>query len=86
MRGTTRRIPVALLALLLPPLATLHAADADGMLRIVVFGGHPDDAEYKAGGTTVKWARLAETFEISEYGRQPSPEELRRLLPFFGAE
>lgn len=30
----------------------------DGKLRIVVFGGHPDDAEYKAGGTAVKWARL----------------------------
>jgi len=31
---------------------------ADEKLRIVVFGGHPDDAEYKAGGTAVKWARL----------------------------
>lgn len=30
----------------------------DGKLRIIVFGGHPDDAEYKAGGTAVKWARL----------------------------
>ena len=33
-------------------------AEDDGKLRIVVFGGHPDDAEYKAGGTAVKWARL----------------------------
>lgn len=38
--------------------AALHAADADGKLRIVVFGAHPDDPEYKAGGTAVKWARL----------------------------
>ena len=30
----------------------------DGKLRIIVFGAHPDDAEYKAGGTAAKWARL----------------------------
>lgn len=35
-----------------------EAADADGKLRIIVFGAHPDDAEYKTGGTAVKWARL----------------------------
>src|SRR5260370_51174 len=31
---------------------------ADGKLRIIVFGAHPDDAEYKAGGTATKWAKL----------------------------
>jgi LmbE family N-acetylglucosaminyl deacetylase len=30
---------------------------ADGKLRIIVFGAHPDDAEYKAGGTATKWAK-----------------------------
>lgn len=38
---------------------TLHAEDQDdGKLRIIVFGAHPDDAEYKTAGTAVKWARL----------------------------
>jgi LmbE family N-acetylglucosaminyl deacetylase len=29
----------------------------DGKLRIIIFGAHPDDAEYKGGGTAAKWAR-----------------------------
>jgi LmbE family N-acetylglucosaminyl deacetylase len=30
--------------------------------------------------------RLTESFELCEYGRQPSPAELRKLFPFFPAE
>ncbi|QDV24839.1 PIG-L deacetylase family protein [Aureliella helgolandensis] len=30
----------------------------DGKLRIIVFGAHPDDAEYRAGGCGVKWSQM----------------------------
>src|SRR5947207_13983486 len=41
-------------------LVRLPAADhaTDGKLHIVVFGAHPDDAQFKAGGTAIKWAKL----------------------------
>src|SRR5688572_1292321 len=29
----------------------------DGKLRIIIFGAHPDDAEYRGAGVAMKWAK-----------------------------
>src|SRR3954469_5345828 len=37
---------------------------ADDKLNIVVFGAHPDDAQFKAGGTAAKWAKLGHKVKL----------------------
>lgn len=48
-----------LLAGLKPTVAQAQASDeaAGKKLRIICFGAHPDDAEYKSGGCAIKWAQ-----------------------------
>jgi LmbE family N-acetylglucosaminyl deacetylase len=38
--------------------ATLAAQDADGKLRIIAFGAHPDDCDIRAAGTAAKFAAM----------------------------
>ena len=47
-----------------PQVAFAKAAPAqaqspnDGKLRIIIFGAHPDDAEYRGAGVAMKWAKM----------------------------
>lgn len=36
---------------------TAAPAPNDGKLRIIIFGAHPDDAEYRGAGVAMKWAK-----------------------------
>ena len=34
------------------------------VLRIIAFGAHPDDAEFRLGGTAIKWAKLGHKVKL----------------------
>lgn len=39
-------------------------AEEDGTLNIICFGAHPDDAEYKSGGTAALWAQMGHRVKL----------------------
>ena len=51
----------------------------DGKLRIICFGAHPDDAEYKSGGTAALWAKQGHHVKLVSV----TNAEIRQLFPFF---
>lgn len=58
----------------------------DGKLRIICFGAHPDDAEYKSGGTAAMWAEMGHHVklvsvtngDIGHWGMAGGPLAIRR--------
>ncbi|NWF85536.1 MAG: PIG-L family deacetylase [Bryobacteraceae bacterium] len=59
----------------------------DGKLRIIIFGAHPDDAEYRGAGVAMKWAKLghhvklvsATNGDIGHWQSAGGPLALRRI-------
>jgi LmbE family N-acetylglucosaminyl deacetylase len=54
---------LAMLAMLALPGAPLHAGEADGGLRLLVIGAHPDDPD-KVGGTMARYVALGHTVKF----------------------
>src|SRR5215217_5868495 len=52
-----RVLSICLLGLV-PAAFAPPAVSAADPLRIIVFGAHPDDCEYRSGGTAARWAKL----------------------------
>ena len=60
-------VPVRLAILILLTSSFLRGSiisAADDELRIICFGAHPDDAEYKSGGTAALWAKLGHKVKL----------------------
>lgn len=64
--STVYRYSIVLATIMFWCLSSFASAElaSDGKLRIVVFGAHPDDAEYKAGGTAAMWAKLGHQVKL----------------------
>ena len=59
-----KRLTQSLLILLTLQLTTVTHSEVPRQLRIIAFGAHPDDAEYQAGGTAIKWAKLGHKVKL----------------------
>ncbi len=70
MRTFPSRLPSFFLLLAIALVTSLPAAVRgdepadDGKLNIICFGAHPDDAEYKSGGTAALWASMGHRVKL----------------------
>lgn len=56
-----------LVVTLITPLSAVAQGEEpvnDGKLNIICFGAHPDDAEYKSGGTAAMWASMGHRVKL----------------------
>lgn len=60
----TRYLSLIVIMLLATCNARAQSTTQDGKLRIICFGAHPDDAEYKSGGVAALWAKLGHQVKL----------------------
>ncbi|MBM3810886.1 MAG: PIG-L family deacetylase [Acidimicrobiia bacterium] len=81
----SRRLPT-ISAAAAPAAQAAKPPAADGKLRIIFFGAHPDDAEYRGAGVAVKWAAAGHHVkfvsttngDIGHWGQAGGPLAMRR--------
>ncbi len=84
---SSRHLPSIAAAAAAAPAPQAPAPPAtDGKLRIIIFGAHPDDPEYRGAGVAMKWASLghhvklvsATNGDIGHWGQAGGPLAIRR--------
>ncbi|MFN7937296.1 MAG: PIG-L family deacetylase [Bryobacteraceae bacterium] len=57
LRSLSGAVVACGLAVLIGVAQGAQAPANDGKLRVIIFGAHPDDAEYRGAGVAMKWAK-----------------------------
>ncbi len=64
MRTKLVRLVIGMFLTAFPGVHRAAADEPPRVLRIIAFGAHPDDAEFRVGGTAIQWAKLGHKVKL----------------------